>query len=62
MAPKLIDSTLVDTSQKLAEKLQVKAVPTMLFVNGDGSIAGRIIGHGSQAEFDRLSNMIVQGH
>jgi thiol-disulfide isomerase/thioredoxin len=62
LAPKLIDATIVDTAHKLAEKLQVKAVPTMLFVKSDGSIAGRIVGHGSQVEFDRLSKLISQGH
>lgn len=62
MATTLIEATVVDTSQKLAEKLQVKAVPTMLFVHADGSIAGRIVGHGSPAEFDRLSKLISQGH
>lgn len=41
----LREITFVDTNQKMAERLGITAVPAMILVNEDGSIAAQKVGH-----------------
>jgi thiol-disulfide isomerase/thioredoxin len=62
LAERLTAAAFVDTRQKLAESLNIKAVPATLFINRDGSVAGQLLGHGSPVEFERLFRQISQAH
>jgi hypothetical protein len=45
LAPKLIQSTIVDTKQEIASGMNVVAVPTTLIVDAEGQVIQRVTGH-----------------
>ena len=51
--------TLVDTKQEIATALKITAVPTLLLIDRDGKIAGRIVGHTTPAEIKSLQGRAV---
>ncbi|NBQ54614.1 MAG: TlpA family protein disulfide reductase [Proteobacteria bacterium] len=51
--------TLVDTKQEIATALKITAVPTLLLIDRDGKIAGRIVGHTTPAEIKSLQRSVV---
>jgi len=51
--------TLVDTKQEIATALKITTVPTLLFIDRDGKIAARIVGHTTPAEIKSMQRSIV---
>ena len=47
-------ATLVDTKQQIAEALKISSVPTTLFIDRDGRITSRIVGHISAGDIRKI--------
>ena len=53
-AAPLLAATLVDTKQQIAEALKISSVPTTLFIDRDGRITSRIVGHISAGDIRKI--------
>ena len=53
-AAPLLAATLVDTKQQIADSLKISSVPATLFIDRDGRITSRFVGHISAADIRKF--------